>query len=753
MVKKKRIQKHQPASQVAGTGAMASDMNRPYEQVSAAPQESREVQGGGVVGLLAFMLFLVPAIGVPFQEMLQDTLKSMVVSLMALAAALLFFWHQRKRQQPLRWHAVMWFPLALMAYAVGSMAWSHTYLAGVEAIRWFIFSLLVWLGLNTFSRNAISLLAQGIHWGAVIASLWTALQFWLDFKYFPQGAIPASTFVNRNFFAEMAVCAVPFSVFLLAQARRLPHIAGMAFTTAFIIVAVLMTGTRSALVTLWVLLFSVLPVIGFLYRRQFNFSQWNVLRGVIALSVLFGTVVGLGLINTGNPAIAGEQRGTNALQRGIYRSASVVRELSDKKEFATGSVSVRLLMWKATWRMISQRPLSGVGAGAWEVDAPLYQNADSPLETDYYAHNEILQLLAEYGLAGWVSLAGLFGYLLLSAWRTFEDRKLGSAGEGGIRALLLASLLALLLVSNAGFPWRLASTAAIFAAVLGMLAASDARVTAASWSWSAPLPWRPMFSRIALSATMMLLVLASYISQQAAASEYKIITAVKRALMISQSGDPTNSKWNSTKNEMLVLLDEGTTINPHYRKITPMAADHLSRWGDWENATWIWESVVQSRPYVVAMLSNIARGHSQMGDYAKALEFVERSKKVQPDAPAIRTLEILVLARAGREPEAARLARQYLNEGLYDYNLVNAAISLGLRTANYDLAIDGLSLRNISWPAEQVEALLELGRIYAEHKNDDAQALAFYRAALSASPESAVEATRQKIPAAYLARL
>ena len=81
------------------------------------------------------------------------------------------------------------------------------------------------------------------------------------------------------------------------------------------------------------------------------------------------------------------------------------------------------------------------------------------------------------------------------------------------------------------------------------------------------------------------------------------------------------------------------------------------------------------------------------------------------------------------------------------------AISLGLRTADYDLSLEGLALRNKSWPQNQVEALLEMGRIYAEHKKNDAQALEAYRAAVEASPEVSRETTRRKIPAAYLLRL
>src|SRR5690606_34469008 len=152
--------------------------------------------------------------------LLQDTLKSSLVAFGALVAALLFFLAQRRRGEPLRWHAALWLPLLLMAYAVGSMAWSHPYLAGVEAVRWFLFALVAWLGLNTFSRERLPLLAGCIHGGALAACAWAALQFWTGESPFPQGARPSSTFFNRNFLAEYVVCALPFGVLLLARARR-----------------------------------------------------------------------------------------------------------------------------------------------------------------------------------------------------------------------------------------------------------------------------------------------------------------------------------------------------------------------------------------------------------------------------------------------------------------------------------------------------------------------------------------------------
>lgn len=119
------------------------------------------------------------------------------------------------------------------------------------------------------------------------------------------------------------------------------------------------------------------------------------------------TILGLGSVPTGNPKIQAEDRGMTAIERSYFRVAS----FSAEDEFKTGSGSVRMVMWRAIGCMILDRPLTGVGAGAWEVDVPLYQVPGSQLETDFYAHNEYLQLLA---VRPWWSFR-------LHCWRTCSE--------------------------------------------------------------------------------------------------------------------------------------------------------------------------------------------------------------------------------------------------------------------------------------------------------------------------------------------
>ena len=717
---------------------------------SAVVQLPQEVERGDwTVVILALMMFLTPAIGVPNELMLQDTLKSIVVSFAAVGAGLLFFWQQRNRRDSLRWHALMWLPLALMFYALGSMVWSHTYLGGVEAIRWFIFSLILWLGINTFSRQRIPYLFEGIHWGAVVCSLWTVLQFYFDYSYFPQGPNPASTFVNRNFFAEFVVCTFPFTAYLLAQAKTSSRITLLSFTLGFNIIALMMTGTRGALAAMWVLLLLGFPVIAILYRKQFGFSTWNSGKRILALGVLFATVVTMGLVKSENPKVIADRayygNVTTPFDMAFKRTASI--STSD------GSFGVRLIMWKATLVMIKANPVTGVGAGAWEAMQPLYQVEGSQLETDYYVHNEILQLLAEYGLIGLLFLTGLIGYLLRATWETLLNRSPEGLIEAPVRAVTLASLLAFLIVSNIGFPWRLASTGSLFALSLALLAASDARLSIRGPLAAARLAWKPAYSQVLAVALMVCLALTAYISQQAAATEHKIVSAVKIALTISSSRDVNNPKWDKSKREMLQLAKEGIAINTHYRKITPMVADELAKWGDWKNAIWIWESVILSRPYVVAMMSNVARGYAQLGNNEKALEFLARCEKIQPKAVSVRSLKVILMSRNGNEKEAATLAQQYMNEGTVDFDLLSAAYVLGVRKSDFDMAIQGMELRNKDWPASRQDGYLKMANIYVNQKKDDVKAIAAFKGALEATPEKDREALRRQIPPQLSAKL
>lgn len=714
----------------------------------SVPDQARN-QKLAPTALLGITMFLVPATGVPSELMLQDTLKSALAALGVLATALLFFGQRRQRTRPLRWHGVMYLPLALMLYALASTAWSHAYLASVEAVRWFLLSLLLWLGLNTFTRHNLTTLAWGIHAGAVAASVWAALQFWLDLELFPQGAIPASTFANRNFFAEYAVCALPFSAYALANMRPSRWLGWVAISVALVIVAIMMTGTRSALIAMLILFF-LLTAILVRYRKQFAFSSWNRASKVLVGLVLIASIAGLGSVPSGNPKVMQETAGKSASQRSFLRTVSMLKG----KEYAEGSFSIRAVMWKATSRMLMAHPLTGVGAGAWEVEIPLYQNSSTTLETDYYAHNEFLQLLSEYGVVvGGLFMAVLFAYLLLAAGTTLRLRG-AELPEAPLRAIALASLLALLIVSSAGFPWHLAGCAALLALCLAILAGSDARLGNRQPFFAAALPWSPVRSQVALTLLFCCATLAAYLTLQAIRVEEKLIHAMQLVDSLRRPQQAGMPSFADRKMQALNEAREGIAINPHYRKLSAEVAEPLAAGGDWENAVWILESIAASRPHVVAIWSGLAMGYANLGQLDLAAQALAHVRRLKPKATGTRTLEIILLSRSGRDEEASTLLNAYYDRGEYDFDMVQNGYAIGYKTSNWALAIRSMKLRNRTWPAQSADGYFRLGTLYAHPGvQDETKALAAFRAGLLAVPAEQKENYRNQVPASYRTRM
>jgi O-antigen ligase len=372
------------------------------------------------------------------------------------------------------------------------------------------------------------------------------------------------------------------------------------------------------------------------------------------------------------------------------------------------------------------------------------------METDYYAHNEFLQLLSEYGVVvGGLFIAVLLAYLLLAAGKTWRLRG-DDLQEAPLRALTLASLLALLIVSNAGFPWRLACTGALLALGLAILAASDARLGIRETFFATSLRWRPALSRVMLPVLVCCIVLAAYITFQAAQAEYKIISAIQLAARVERLRPSDAQQADALTAQLLPILREGIAINPHYRKYTPMAADHLASSGDWANAVWIWASVVASRPHVAVIWANLARGYTQLKQNEKAYESLQHAQQLQADAPGLRALEIILLSRTNREMQAIEMLSDDFQQGRYDYALLQAGYALGLKLQNWPLAIRALELRNQTWPEQAADGYFRLGSIYAAPQlKNEAKALESFRAGLRALPAAQQENFRSQVPDRY----
>jgi tetratricopeptide (TPR) repeat protein len=311
-------------------------------------------------------------------------------------------------------------------------------------------------------------------------------------------------------------------------------------------------------------------------------------------------------------------------------------------------------MWRSTARMLLANRWTGVGAGAWEVHIPLYQNSDQGYEDDYFAHNEYLQLLAEYGLpVGGLAIAFLLAYLLQSAGRTWHVQAQYES-EGPLRWTALVSLLALALVCLAGFPLHLAATGALLALCLALLGGSDVRLGSPQLGIVSARAG-PIVRSAALVLLICASLLAAGISVQAMRAERLLVQVVQRGNGILASGLPASAAPNQDRLRLMALqVRAGVAIAPHYRKLSALGADQLAKWGDWETAAWVWRSVLASRPWLAAMWANLARAELQLGDYPAAYSALQQWLALQPGSGDANALLVDLLERMGRAEGALR---------------------------------------------------------------------------------------------------
>jgi O-antigen ligase len=126
----------------------------------------------------------------------------------------------------------------------------------------------------------------------------------------------------------------------------------------------------------------------------------------------------------------------------------------------------RIPIWRDAWKMICTHPWFGQGAGSFQWAFPAYETME-PDRPAVFAHNDYLQILAEYGIVG----LGLVLGLLISCWRS-AMRNL-KAQDPLVRGIGLAALGALTATAIQEITDYALYTPGIAAILVGILALNE----------------------------------------------------------------------------------------------------------------------------------------------------------------------------------------------------------------------------------------------------------------------------------------
>jgi O-antigen ligase len=441
-----------------------------------------------------------------------------------------------------RAHLAGWLLLPFLAYAalnvvsVSPVRW----LGWQDWLGWAQAALVFWVVLNGLRSAAVrtALLAVLVAL-ALAAVVLAAYQRFVRPDWLMMGRIQADQFIGRasgpfgipNSLAALLNLVLP--VLAVLTVRRGAGAASRVFwgyATAVCAFGLVLTVSRGA----WLALIGAV-VIAFAFAGRS--APWRRLARAALAVVVFGVALWT-----------------------LYATTPGVRARIDAFARDRGELT-RPVMWRGAWRLFAAHPLAGSGAGSYNV---LFERYRPPNYQDEprWAHNDYLNTLADYGLAGYVLAFGAGGAI---AWRTLR-RLRGMAApaarawiddprvSGAIATGLGAFALQLLVDFNLKIPALAMSAAALAALVVrARWPAPERVVVSAPRRWAAALGvalaagvtifwilpvWRAEAGRYAARQT----IEAMAQRRARAADEAGALREVRTALARSVALDPANAQ-------------------------------------------------------------------------------------------------------------------------------------------------------------------------------------------------------------------
>lgn len=240
---------------------------------------------------------------------------------------------------------------------------------------------------------------------------------------------------QANQATTMAWFGIAAALYLI-ETRKLAWVLGL-IVVALLLVSSALTASRMA----W--LFAVIVAVATLWgnlEAQRPLRRRLAATGVIVATFAVANLLAIQLIHAQDATCAS----------GLTRLAN------------EGDLSIRWNLWRQAFLVWTAHPWFGSGAGNFMSMVYVMDQAPGGQPLDYYAHNSLLQLLAEFGVLG--AAAGL-GFLVWGAWSVFGTRR----ELNPHRLLLLTWVAVLLTYSMLEFPLWYMHFLIFFGLSLGLL--------------------------------------------------------------------------------------------------------------------------------------------------------------------------------------------------------------------------------------------------------------------------------------------
>ncbi|HSI14706.1 MAG TPA: O-antigen ligase family protein [Chthoniobacter sp.] len=318
----------------------------------------------------------------------------------------------------------------------------------------------------------------------------------------------------------------------------------------------------------------------------------------------------------------------------------------------------RMLHWQAAWKQFHLSPVVGTGSGTYLYYGRLLRNPE--VHTDpVHAHNDYLELLAEYGILGIIAAAIFLQAHLRRGWNWMTQRLRDDANYHGIGSNSLAltagalsaaaaCLTHCVLDFNLHMPANLLTAALIFGLLATPGESPKAATTAESAGW-------PAFLRLALPALGILIVVRV---MPTAPAEYY---AERSRTILADGQRPISPDLNQ---KMEGFARRGLEWDPRNPELYAAIAEAQSAQGDleadpsakakfYEQTVAYYRKALEFAPGEVGYLLGLVSALDAVERFGEADPFLQRALQLDPNNGITHTVTANHLLMQGKLPEAA----------------------------------------------------------------------------------------------------
>ncbi len=189
----------------------------------------------------------------------------------------------------------------------------------------------------------------------------------------------------------------------------------------------------------------------------FFLGDWRPRLSLPRVAVVFGLLALIGIILC-----------TVAPIRNYLARTFPIDDKAQTVSLSDPTMGGRTMMWSGSLKIIRDQPILGTGLGSWQWYFQRYKHPQLLSEPDY-AHNDILQLAADYGLVGAAIMLGIFACFFAHALRVARDAE--SSEQRAFAVGAVVSVISILVHSWFDFNLHIPANSLLLAAIMGFTGA------------------------------------------------------------------------------------------------------------------------------------------------------------------------------------------------------------------------------------------------------------------------------------------